>query len=260
MKNFKILLISIILFITCTNVRAQDDSLDSLLNTIFKIGNELKNDLNRFTELSDKEEMEYGEKIAVEFNNSVNLTDYQKSKIERIGDKLIGFVERDAIVYKFRVIETEVINAFAIAGGNIYVTSALIDFVENEDELAFVIGHEIGHIDKKHSMQQVQYSALGKEIAGPEGEFLASLAFSIINLPFNKYQEYEADESGAYLSYKGGYDPYASLNFFVKLANRNKENKEESDEFSDIFRTHPYSVDRKDHLNSFIKNEIYENE
>ena len=171
---------------------------------LFRSGNELKKDLNRFTELSDKEEMEYGDKIAAEFNSSVNLTDYQKSKIERIGNSLISFVERDAIVYKFRVIDTDVINAFAIAGGNVYVTSALIDFVDNEDELVFVIGHEIGHIDKKHSMQQVQYAAIGKDIAGPEGEFLASLAFSIINLPFNKYQEYEADESGAYLSYKGG--------------------------------------------------------
>jgi len=229
---------------------------DSLFNFIFKTGNDLKKELSKFTELSDEKEMEYGDKIAKEYNKNLTFSSYKQSKVNSIGAALLQNVSRKKIEYKFKVIDSDVVNAFSIAGGNIYITTGMLNFVKSDEELAFVIGHEIGHVDKKHCMQMVQYAALANDVGGSDAEYYAQIAYTIANTPFNKYQEYEADEAGAYLCFYGSYNPSAGIDFFERLSKESGEEKEKRDTFSDILRTHPYSKDRSEHLLDYINNNL----
>jgi len=248
----KIFIIAIILFL----VNPLYAQIDSLFDFIFKTGNDLKKELSKFTELSDEDEMIYGDKIANEYNKNLTFSVSNQSKLTNIGTNLLKYVNRKKIEYKFKIIESDVINAFSIAGGNVYVTTGMLNFIKSDDELAFVIGHEIGHVDKKHGMQMVQYAALANEIGGSDAEYYAQIAYTIVNTPFNKYQEYEADEAGAYLCHHSSYNPSAGIDFFDRLSKESGEEKEKRNTFSDILRTHPYSKDRSKHLQDYINNNL----
>jgi predicted Zn-dependent protease len=208
--------------------------------------------------LSDEDEMKYGDQIAEEFNKEVTIINYKTDKVRRIGEKMLSYVSRPAIQYKFRVIETDEVNAFAVAGGNIYVTKALLDFVENDDQLAFVIGHEIGHVDLKHSSEMVETIVLAGTFGGSTGEMFAGIAYKILSTPFSKYQEYDADKAGAYLSYKANYEPRASISFFNKLSDYFGEDdtRRTSGTIDNIMRTHPYSKDRATRIKQYINDEL----
>ena len=254
MKHVKTFLLILFLLFTFSNITKAQNELDSILNRIFETGGNLGKILVNFSMLSDEDEMQYGDAIAEDFNNNVIITNKGQSKIEKIGNKLIKYVDRTAIRYKFRVIETDEINAFAIAGGNVYVTTALLDFIDNEDQLAFVIGHEIGHVDRKHSALMIQGLALASTIGGSEAEMIAAIAYNILSTPFTKYQEFDSDEAGAYYSYNAGYDPYQSIKFFDKLSKFTEEEQQRtnSTNIDYIMRSHPWSTDRGTRIKSYI--------
>jgi len=254
MKQIKTFLLVLVLTFGFFNFANAQNELDSLINRIFEQGSNLGKILVNFTMLSDEEEMSFGDAIAEDFNKNVTITNRGQSKIEKIGNKLISYVDRSAIRYKFRVIETDEINAFAIAGGNVYVTTALLDFIDNEDQLAFVIGHEIGHIDRKHSSLMIQALALAYSIGGTDAEMIAGIAYNILTTPFTKYQEYDADQAGAYFSHNAGYDAYASLKFFDKLSTKMEEEQQRtnSTNIDYIMRSHPWSSDRATRIKDYI--------
>jgi len=258
MKQIKYFILTLILLFTfSTAVQAQND-LDSLINKIFEQGGNLGKILVNFTMLSDQDEMSFGDKLAEDFNKDVVLSDRGISRIEKIGNKLIANVDRKAIQYKFRVIETDEINAFAIAGGNVYVTTALLDFIENDDELAFVIGHEIGHVDRKHSALMIQTLALAYTLGGDDAEMMASMAYKILSTPFTKYQEFDADQAGAYFSYSAGYDPNQAIKFFNKLSAKMEEEqqRQSSNNIDYIMRSHPWSKERAERIKNYIETNL----
>lgn len=244
----------LILIFSFTINRSSNAQLDSIINMMLEQSSTLGPVLANFSMLSDEDEMIFGDRIADEFNKNVILVSTDQSKIERIGNKLLKKVERKAIKYKFRVIETDEINAFAIAGGNIYVTTALLDFIDNEDQLAFVIGHEIGHVDRKHSALMIQALALASTFGGSDAEMIASIAYNILSTPFTKYQEFDSDQAGAYFTYYAGYDPYASLKFFDKLSVKMEEEQQRnsSTNIDYIMRSHPWSKDRATRVKNYI--------
>jgi len=243
---FKIIFIFSVLLLFTTNLKAQEE-----LDSLFIIGKDLLEIVGDLTELTDEEEIDYGNQIAEQFNLQVSLTDENQSYVEKIGNKISKYVTRNKIPYKFRVIDdNNVINAYSMAGGNIWVTTALLNMVENEDELAFVIAHEIAHEDKKHNMRRVQLIFRAKQIGGEPAEFFAMVAQNLATLPFAKYQEFEADEWGAYLMHKAGYDKKGAIDFFKKLAKLGDEKGEK--DLGYIFRTHPYTNDRIKILEKYI--------
>ena len=169
-----------------------------------------------------------------------NLTE----RLDSIGKKLAEVCDRHDVVYHFNVIDDKEVNAFALPGGFIYVNKGLIDEVKNDDELAAVLAHEIGHIVAKHSIKKLQamlgysfLSILAAQTAGPDFKQGVDLAFMQILSGYSKEDELLADRLAVKYVKLAGYNPSAMIDFLEKL----KEiNQKQAPRPLSYFRTHPY--------------------
>jgi len=144
--------------------------------------------------------------------------------VARIGAKMAGAAGLGDQC-TFTLVNSDVVNAFAVPGCYIYVTRGLLAVVTSEAELASVIGHEIGHIVGQHAQRQQRRSfwrAIGVLAAGLTGsEFLtriASEAAQFFTLRYSRTQEYESDDLGIAYLRTAGYDPYAAADMLGALA------------------------------------------
>lgn len=156
------------------------------------------------------------------FYEDPELTAY----VERIGNKLVPHTHRPHLTYHFAVLDTPVINAFAAPGGYIYVTRGVLALMNSEAELAVVLGHELGHVNARHSVSKMSKmilvqvglsvgSVLSKEVANFSG--LASTGAQLLFLKFSRDDEREADQLGINYSRSGGYNPAQMIDFFSSL-------------------------------------------
>lgn len=111
--------------------------------------------------LSTEQEMRVGQKMNQDLLRSGEFKLYQNPDIQNyvvgIGERLLPYSDRaDELTYTFQVIQDNQINAFATMGGYVYITTGLMEFADNEAQLASVVGHEIGHIDGKHLLEQIR--------------------------------------------------------------------------------------------------------
>jgi len=202
---------------------------------------------------STEKEEALGQAIAKEVEKEYKYADDPliKKRVEDIGKKLVAVCDRKDIDYHFFVLDDEEVNAVSLPGGYVYVNKGLIDKVANDDELAGVLGHEIGHIVARHSIKKLQaiqgYSilrilvaAVPSSGAGAVGS-AADLAFTELLLGYAREDELLADELGTRYTKLAGYDPWAMIRFLEKLqeVNRRKPLAPKS-----YFKTHPYVPDR----------------
>lgn len=185
--------------------------------------------------ISDEQEILMGAQYAAYIDSSPEYPllppDHKLSKyIDSLGQLIVkkntgkpGFRDPDPSIgfsYKFHVINSNVINAFAVPGGWIYVYKGLIDSVHNEAELVGVISHEIGHVVKKHSKKQIVENfatdAILSMIFGDRS--LIGSAISVLAATSrSREDEFEADSCGVIFTYNSGYNPMAIANFFEVL-------------------------------------------
>jgi metalloprotease len=136
------------------------------------------------------------------------------------------------IAFNYRIYLSPEVNAFAMADGTIRIYSGLMEMM-NDGELRFVIGHEMGHVIKKHIKKKIQLayaaSAVRKGIASQENaagdiarSLFGSLAQSLMNAQFSQLEEKEADDYGLLFLKKKGFDPESSVSALKKLASLNK--------------------------------------
>lgn len=173
--------------------------------------------------------------------------DLQKNnRVKEIGAKIAAVSDRKDLKYKFAVIDDETLNAFAIPGGYLYVNSGLVDKA-TDDELACVIGHEIGHIAARHVAKKLQtqigYDVLMNIAARKSGvadlQKAASVTYNLVMLGYSRKDELLSDRLGVKYALKAGYDPYAMISFLKKL----QDAKDEQIGFV-FLRSHPYTSDR----------------
>jgi predicted Zn-dependent protease len=144
--------------------------------------------------------------------NDPNLQDY----VAGIAMKMAKLSERPNLPWRFTVVDVPAINAFAIPGGFIYVTRGILPFLDDESELAGVLGHEIGHVTARHSAQQytrsiggaIGLTALGIFVpaARPFGD-LTQQALGVLFLKYGRDDELQADSLGVRYSAAAGWDP-----------------------------------------------------
>jgi predicted Zn-dependent protease len=148
--------------------------------------------------------------------------------INTIGQKLVSkLTNQEFKNYHFKLIDSSDINAFALPGGYIYITRGLLAALNNESELASVIGHEIAHVLFHHGAKNMirsigaQIFAIGGVIASPKnaGQWLAisTAMFQQINMGYGRDAELESDSQGMMNSVEAGYHPYAMVNFLKNL-------------------------------------------
>ena len=136
-------------------------------------------------------------------------------------------LHRDEFEWQLRVLHDDsVLNAFCTPGGFIYVYTGLIRFLDSEDQLAGVIGHEIAHADMRHSSEQLskQYGLrLLIELVIGESSLLGSVAGNLVELAFSRFDESEADRMSVRYLYPTGYDARGAGHFFEKMKARGED-------------------------------------
>lgn len=142
--------------------------------------------------------------------------------VSQVGKKLASFSHRPGLVYRFTVLDSTDINAFALPGGYIYITRGLLAYMNTEAELAAVLGHEIGHVTARHGVRQ-QTAATAGNIGMTIGQILvpelrnqaASNLYGLLSGAFlsgyGREHELEADGLGAEYLARAGYDPHAMI-------------------------------------------------
>jgi predicted Zn-dependent protease len=145
-------------------------------------------------------------------------------RLERIGNKVASASDRTDLSYHFRIVKDEDFNAFALPGGFIYVNSGLIKEAD-DDELAGVLGHEIGHVAAQHSVKRLQAElgyqiliAIVTNVSSQEQILRATdISFSLVSLGYSRKDEFLADKLGIKYSRGAGFNPQGVATFFEKL-------------------------------------------
>ncbi len=179
----------------------------------------------QLSNISDKQEVQLGKEINQELIKSGRAKIYRKEEINRyvnqIGQRLARTSERSNIPYTFQVVDDKGVNAFATAGGYVYVNTGLMKRAENEAELASVIGHEIGHIVGRHAIEQMREAAIAQGVlsaAGLERSQAVQIGVELaLNRPNSRGDELEADRFGLDNIIKTGYAPSGMVSFMKKL-------------------------------------------
>jgi predicted Zn-dependent protease len=172
------------------------------------------------------------------------LTDW----VNRVGQRLAAASGRTDVKYQFKVLDSDDVNAVAAPGGWIYVNRGTLRFIQSEDELAGVLGHEVGHVAGKHSMKQLNAQLLGTLVLlgfqAAKAETLKTIggvAGGLAMLKFGRDEENDADRRGLKNSVANGYDGQGVLTFFKRLQSIEKD---KPSKFEVYFMTHPPTEER----------------
>ena len=152
--------------------------------------------------------------------------------IRQIGQRLVAVIPKEnSWPFQFHVVAQKEINAFALPGGEMFVNLGTIDAAANEAELAGVMAHEMSHVYMQHSAKQIQKAQLTQGLAGLAGAILGDrggilgtlgqtgiqIGAGMVMLKYSRGDEAQADDVGARIMYRAGYNPQALADFFKKL-------------------------------------------
>ncbi len=174
--------------------------------------------------------------------------------VDRIGQQLAANSDRPDIDYTFTVVDAEGINAFALPGGFVYINRGILAYLDNEEELAAVLGHEIGHVTARHGVRQKTASSTNEALATVVGIatqnadlYQASRLYGTeIVRGYGREMELEADGEGAEYLHASGYDPNVLLDVIGVLKDqetyqraRAKQAGRASQSYHGLYSTHP---------------------
>jgi predicted Zn-dependent protease len=246
---------AVVLLVTATPAFAQFGKIGDLAGKAGK----LATDLN----ISEQEERELGERVSATVRTEFGVVqDAAVTKyVSLLGTLLAKSSSRPALKWEFIVLDTEGVNAFAAPGGIVHVTKGALGLIKSEAELAGVLGHEIAHITKKHTVNAIQKNKAIKmttEEVGAKGSAyyskLANAAYdNVVERGFDRGDEDDADQEGLRLANKAGYNPAALGSFLGKLMERNKGLS--GTKPNGLFSTHPDTQARIDKQGKQIKAE-----
>jgi predicted Zn-dependent protease len=170
--------------------------------------------------------------------------------VDSIGQRLAAVSHRPKLQFTFRVLDSPVLNAFALPGGYIYVTRGILAHMNDEAELAMVLGHEIGHVTARHGAGQYSRStlaglglAVGSVFSSEVARFsgLAESALGLLFLKYGRDDERESDQLGVQYSVAAGWDPEHGVDFFEVL---DRQQQQSGQTLPAWLSTHPAPQDR----------------
>jgi predicted Zn-dependent protease len=181
------------------------------------------------TLMSEAQEIAIGQQADAEIRREMGL--YDDPELQRyvadIGHRLAQLSHRPGLPWSFAVVDHPAINAFALPGGFIYITRGILPYLNDEAQLAGVLGHEIAHVTARHSAQQYTRAAGGQiglialgvfvPSARPFGD-VASTALGVAFLKYGRDDERESDRLGMEYAARGGWNPEGVPQFLSTLA------------------------------------------
>ncbi len=204
--------------------------------------------------ISEQDELQIGSEGAKQVAQQyVRLPDEPlQGYVNGIGRTLAAASHRPTLPYEYTVIDTPMVNAFALPGGHIYVTRGILGMMNSEDELAGVLGHETGHVTARHAVQQISkqralgaLTVLGMIAAGPRamdryGEY-AQIGLAAAMQGFSRQDEFQADDLGADYAARAGWNPDGARRMLLML---DRLHPAQPDAMQRLFQSHPPPPDR----------------
>lgn len=200
---------------------------------------------------SDDREVGMGRSLSRQFEKHYKLAEdpLVQKRVADIGARIAAVCDRRDIVYTFKVLAEKEVNAVSLPGGYVYVNQGLIEKVANDDELACVLAHEVGHITARHSVKKLQavwgYSflriAAAVAAANVDMQNASDLAFSELLQGYGRQDELLADRLAARYAKRAGYDPKAMISFLQKLEEVERKAPIRPKSYT---KTHPNNLDR----------------
>lgn len=198
---------------------------------------------------SSEKEIKIGDAIAPKIEAQFEIIQDVdvNERVQRILDRIVAVCDRKDLVYFIKAFNDDPLNAMSLPGGYVYVFRGLIDKVENDDQLAGVIAHEIGHITARHGVKRMQnaYAAMALQVAAiqTDGRVASgtNLALNSLFLEYSQQDEFEADRLAVKYLKKAGYDPAAMADF---LRIMKKENEKSPLREYSYWKTHPNLTQR----------------
>jgi beta-barrel assembly-enhancing protease len=186
--------------------------------------------------------------------------------VDSIGNQIVNASPADATDYQFDfhvLVDPQTINAFALPGGQVFITRGLLDKLTTEGELAGVLGHEIGHVVARHSAEQIAKEQLTQGLTGavviasydPDNPStmrtgqIAMVIGQLVNMKYGRDDELEADILGVCFIYDAGYDPNEMVEVMYVL-----EQASQGEAPPEFFSTHPNPQNRIQRIQEAIQN------
>lgn len=208
----------------------------------------------RDLQMTDEEEQKLGQAVSEKIRTRYGVV--QDAAVHRyislVGGVLAQASTRPALPWTFIVLDTDGVNAFASPGGYVHITRGALALINNEAELAGVLGHEIIHVTEKHTIKAIQKSKavqMGAEetLSGSAGlmeRAVTATYENIVEKGFGRSEENESDQMGIVLANTLGYAPQGLAGFLTTLQERNKSATEKRG----LFASHPEMKERLDRL------------
>jgi len=224
---------------------------------------------NELILINSQTETAIGRSTASELNRKQRILTGSRiaNKLGIIGARIAAFSDRKDIEYSFWLVDDKEPNAFTLPGGFVYMNSGLAVILD-DDELAYVLGHEVGHAAARHIVKKMQsnmayqlllslaFSGLQSGVGEPAVDIArgADAVYGLVGLGYSRKDELEADRIGVKYAFKAGFNPYAAFTALEKL----KKTEGEGLRMPALLRTHPYADERISRLKEFIPGLINE--
>lgn len=202
--------------------------------------------------------------MAREMGGEVSPNDPRTAEVQRIGTLIVNHTDASKSPWKFKfhlLADNQTINAFALPGGQVFITQGLLNKLQTEAQLAGVLSHEIGHVLERHSAQQMAKSQLGQMLVFATGTATsdpntgsntnAAMVAAVINhmfqLRYSRHDESEADQWGLKLMVQSGFDPRAMIEVMKIL-----KASAGGGHSPEIFQTHPNPDLRIEQIKAYL--------
>lgn len=203
-------------------------------------------------------------RMAAQMGGELPSSNPKVQEVQRIGSSLVQNTQARKSPWKFQfhvLADSKTVNAFALPGGQIFMTSGLLNRLQTEAQVAGVLAHEIGHVIQRHSAEQMAKGQLGQMLvlatqvgtsdqynSGYGAAMIANVVNQMMQLRYSRSDELEADLWGLKLMTEAGYDPRAMLQVMRIL-------KEASGSGGgpEMLQTHPYPESRIEQINEYLK-------
>jgi len=222
------------------------------------------------TRVSDQEEIRVGTQMSNGVCRTQTLnrdTEFAQIRayVTQVGEAVARKVNRQGIHYTFCIDDSPgFVNAYALPGGYVVIGRGLLSLLESEDELAFILGHEIAHVDDRHAIERVQYKLASRKLGLESVYQLGAPIQMLYEAGYSKEQEQEADRDGINLAYKAGYSAKGALDAMTRFEKIDREMHDNAgspvEEFASVpfqsleeyFRSHPPAAERRVALEQII--------
>jgi len=219
-----------------------------------------------YSEADVEKEVLFGREVAaiILADRKLDADDELNRYINLVGQSIVRHSNRPELAYFFAVVESSEINAYAVPGGYIFITTAALDLIRDEAELAAVLAHEIAHVADRHIVKALDIRADDESMTAMVSKIMGSTAESanvifyqavdhalalLFSKGLSRKDEYDADMQAVFLSAFAGYDPSAYPRLLTRLAGTEQQKR------SELGNTHPSLDDRIKRIENTIRNQ-----